>query len=305
MAAAFIFRSALVAGVSPPLRAVALGSKASATPWDAARDSGPLGSRVDALFMSRFRSKLAAELGRDSGLLEHDYSAVIELVSALHARDAASPVAVAASSRHVLRSLFPNWPPFNPPGTVGLLHWFGVLFARPFPVFSARLNTWVTWLAAQWLMGPCEIGDIDEADDLARLAAGSGEGQLLLVKRCRYLEESGCASICVNTCKMPTQDFFGEDMGVPITIAPDYETLECRFKFGVPPSAEDEAEARAVACFSGCPQQQGQPAALTGSSLRSGGRAASASASLPPTPSTSTPAGRCVRMGDCELASKS
>ena len=28
---------------------------------------------------------------------------------------------------------------------------------------------------------------------------------MMLVHRCRFLEESGCASVCVNACKMPTQ----------------------------------------------------------------------------------------------------
>jgi hypothetical protein len=27
----------------------------------------------------------------------------------------------------------------------------------------------------------------------------------VLVERCRYLEEAGCASICLNSCKVPTQ----------------------------------------------------------------------------------------------------
>lgn len=27
----------------------------------------------------------------------------------------------------------------------------------------------------------------------------------VLVERCRYLEEVGCASICINSCKVPTQ----------------------------------------------------------------------------------------------------
>ena len=53
--------------------------------------------------------------------------------------------------------------------------------------------------------------------------------------------------------QMPTQAFFNEDMGVPMVMEPDYETLACRFKFGLPPSEADEAEARAVACFAACP----------------------------------------------------
>jgi hypothetical protein len=32
--------------------------------------------------------------------------------------------------------------------------------------------------------------------------------------RCRYLEEAGCASICINSCKVPTQEFFAKDMCV-------------------------------------------------------------------------------------------
>ena len=27
----------------------------------------------------------------------------------------------------------------------------------------------------------------------------------MLVERCRVLEESGCASVCINSCKVPTQ----------------------------------------------------------------------------------------------------
>lgn len=32
-----------------------------------------------------------------------------------------------------------------------------------------------------------------------------GQGRGVLVERCRYLEQSGCASICINSCKVPTQ----------------------------------------------------------------------------------------------------
>jgi hypothetical protein len=52
---------------------------------------------------------------------------------------------------------------------------------------------------------------------------------------------------------MPTQEFFNLDMGVPMRMIPDYETLECRFQFGVKPTEDDEAAARGVACFVACP----------------------------------------------------
>ena len=59
--------------------------------------------------------------------------------------------------------------------------------------------------------------------------------------------------MCVNACRMSTQEFFNTGMGVPMRMMPDYETLACRFEFGVPPTAEDEAEARSVPCFGACP----------------------------------------------------
>jgi len=42
----------------------------------------------------------------------------------------------------------------------------------------------------------------------------------------RYLEEASCASVCVATCKLPTQQFFNEDMSVPMRMLPNYETYE-------------------------------------------------------------------------------
>jgi hypothetical protein len=228
--------------------------------WREGASSGPLGRRVDRLFEGTFRGALAKEAGVGRDELGGGYDGVIALSRLLSGRESSGEGARSAS-RRVLRALFPNWPPGAPAGRVGLLHWFGVLFARPFPGFSAKLNAWVTWWAAQWLMGPCSLQRLDAAE-LARAPrgpgglvaiSGDGEGQQLLVHRCRYLEVSGCASICVDCCKMPTQDFFNHDMGVPMRMLPDYDTLQCRFQFGVAPTDDDEAEARAVPCLGGCP----------------------------------------------------
>ena len=47
---------------------------------------------------------------------------------------------------------------------------------------------------------------------------GDRMNQLVFVKRCRFLEQSGCASVCVNACRVPTQDLFNGDMEVPMRI---------------------------------------------------------------------------------------
>lgn len=36
----------------------------------------------------------------------------------------------------------------------------------------------------------------------------------------RYLENSGCVGMCVNMCKIPTQDFFTNEFGLPLTMMP-------------------------------------------------------------------------------------
>lgn len=99
-------------------------------------------------------------------------------------------------------------------------------------------------------MGECEVNDIEIDGKIYK-------DQGLLVKRCRFLEESGCASVCVNACKIPTQNFFIEDMGLPLTMTPDYETHECQFSFGVMPNLKEEIEAKNTPCLSRCPTAGG------------------------------------------------
>jgi hypothetical protein len=116
--------------------------------------------------------------------------------------------------------------------------------------FSARMNAWATQVGGTWLMGECEVNDVEIDGKVYK-------DQGLLVKRCRFLEESGCASVCVNACKIPTQKFFLEDMGLPLTMTPDYETYECQFSFGHTPGTQEEFEAKNTPCLSRCPSAGG------------------------------------------------
>ena len=211
-----------------------------------ASDAGPLGRLVDLACESAFRSSLAREAGGDDNT--PGFEGIINLAQKLVAVEPRSAAATRVRARGVLRGLFPDWPPAPGAEQPGLLWWFTRLFARPFPEFSAKLNAKVTWAAGGWLMGPLELRDLEETPEV-----GDGTNQLVFVKRCRFLEQSGCASVCVNACKFPTQDLFNGDMGVPMRIEPDYETLSCSFKFGVAPSVDDEIDALNTPCFAACP----------------------------------------------------
>ena len=223
----------------------------------------------DKILMTMFGEKLGSELGRQTaGISDKDtkvktssssvsipnevvssrdienFSEIIQMIKDMHnkydnKRD------VHEKSRKVLNNLFPPYLPFA----------FKYMFALPFPSFSAQMNCYITKLCTFWLMGKSVIGDIDFKDEsfidpsnnvlYGDEAKASGEfhslssiGRFhgLKVERCRYLEDAGCASICIHTCKIPTQLFFNKDMGIPLKMVPNYDDFSCEFKFGVSPS---------------------------------------------------------------------
>jgi Beta-carotene isomerase D27-like, C-terminal len=137
--------------------------------------------------------------------------------------------------------MFPSW---MPPA-------YAVLFSKPFPAFSARMNAWATKMGGTWLMGECDINDVMSDDGTVIV----GRQQGLLVKQCRFLQESQCASLCVNSCKIPTQNFFRTEMGLPLTMTPNYDTFECQFAFGVLPTVETELVAMTTPCLMQCPSR--------------------------------------------------
>jgi hypothetical protein len=221
------------------------------------------------------------------------------------------------STRQILRSLFPSWLPGafkacthlvvaplrHHDASEALSHLGAqVMFSRPMPALSCRLNAWVTALTCQWLMGPCQINDVEVdggtvgrgqgvlverwACELARMhISESGHAvrtcKQCLLCRCRYLEETGCASVCLNSCKVPTQvrrscceiclqacawfhigscvllqEFFARDMGLPLTMTPNYDDASCQFSFGATPKPWHDDDAFQTACFVQCPTKQ-------------------------------------------------
>ncbi|KAH7292815.1 hypothetical protein KP509_28G000200 [Ceratopteris richardii] len=144
---------------------------------------------------------------------------------------------VEAASVRILKSLFPPL----------LLPLFRALIAPLFEgKIAAVLTARVTQATCQWLMGHCSVNAV-EIHDGTLLESG------VLVERCKYLEESKCAGICVHTCKMPSQKFITEYMGVPLTMEPNFEDLSCQFKFGVTAPLRMDDESFKTHCLDICP----------------------------------------------------
>jgi len=80
----------------------------------------------------------------------------------------------------------------------------------------------------------------------------TGAGQGVEIERCRVLDASGCAAVCANVCKGPTQDFFTLGVGLPLTMVPDFERRSCSFIFGATPPPLEEDPVFQQACLASC-----------------------------------------------------
>ena len=221
-------------------------------------------SLVDKNLRSIFARKMADELdGPSSSVspasIDGAYDGVRDMCLRL-VRESSSAEEVRARGLRILRACVgPSWVPKA----------FGA-FLRLFPRwFAARHAASVTPLILPWLVGDAEVNDVPDDVVLdatpgdvpsSALAAAlglpkerAGYKQGVLLKRCRVLEETGCAAVCANVCKVPTQKFFTEEVGLPVTLTPNYETFECQFSYGATPPALSEDAAFSTPCFRQCP----------------------------------------------------
>lgn len=121
--------------------------------------------------------------------------------------------------------------------------WFRRLF--PYSRWGAELNARITPAFFTWLVGPMAPA--------AAEVGGAVQRSAVRIERCRYLAESGCVGMCANLCQQPTQAFFTQQLGMPLTMTPNFEDLSCEMVFGrVPPHLEEEPAMRQP-CLAICP----------------------------------------------------
>ncbi|KAJ6823947.1 beta-carotene isomerase D27, chloroplastic [Iris pallida] len=190
---------------------------------------GPL----DDLLLNFFRKKMVQEVGWDSE--KPGYDGLMEVVNRLMMKGK-SNLETEQSAVRVLKSLFP---PF--------LLLFKMLIA---PISQGKVASLMvaraTALSCQWLMGPCSVNSVSLPD-------GSSCNSGVFVEKCKYLEESKCVGICINTCKLPTQTFFKDCMGVPLHMEPNFDDYSCQFNFGVHAPLPANDKAANEPCLEICP----------------------------------------------------
>lgn len=132
-----------------------------------------------------------------------------------------------------------------------------------FPVWTTNYAFFgVFYLLFPWLMGPMKGEDHVEVEVPQKLRslfsflpATVSLPQSVKAERCRFLETAQCASVCVNSCKVPTQEWLKEDFGLDLHIQPNYQDFSCKWEFAKvpPPLAQDEAIL--TPCFALCPSE--------------------------------------------------
>lgn len=65
--------------------------------------------------------------------------------------------------------------------------------------WSAETNASITAIFFRWLVGPLETKEVDVEFEGEKRIWRSG----VQIKKCRYLEQSGCVGMCINMCKVP------------------------------------------------------------------------------------------------------
>lgn len=179
---------------------------------------------IDRLFIWLFSRKMAAAVGQGTDL--SGYDGFVDLSQKIV--QGRSPNEQRQVVAQVLNSLVPGL----------ALKGIRTLFSPTQLV--CELNAWFATQMFEWLVGPCEVSEVE-----VTLPSGTVRTQKsgVQIQKCRYLEQSRCVGTCVNLCKLPTQDFFTQEFGIPLTMTPDFEDMSCTMVFGqqAPTPTEDPA----------------------------------------------------------------
>ncbi|KAL5551523.1 hypothetical protein UlMin_001699 [Ulmus minor] len=165
---------------------------------------------------------------KEKGWFDYDYESFVDVSKRV--MQGRSRIKQQEVVREVLLSMLPPGAPAQ--------------FRKLFPPtkWAAEFNAALTVPFFHWLVGPSEVVEVEVNGEKQR----SG----VLIKKCRYLENSGCVGMCVNMCKIPTQDFFTNEFGLPLTMIPNFEDMSCEMVYGQAPPPFEEDPVSKQPCFS-------------------------------------------------------
>jgi len=209
---------------------------------------------VSQVLMGTVRALLADTAGHDSPT--PGYAGMMELVREVNDMEGTADQ-LQKRARGVFENILPSlWIGWVPP--------LWKKFVQPnMPAWLTSFSFFIVfYFLFPWLMGPMEGEDFIEVEVPETLRAvfffmpaTVRVPQSVKAERCRFLEQAQCASVCVNSCKVPSQEWLRDDFGMDLHIQPNYDDFSCRWRFGKPAPPLMEDEAIMVPCFSRCPSK--------------------------------------------------
>ncbi|WJX84299.1 Beta-carotene isomerase d27, chloroplastic [Trifolium repens] len=122
---------------------------------------------------------------------------------------------------------------------------FVVIKNLPLPAkFTRELYAITTTMLFTWLVGPSEVRESE--------INGRREKNAVYVKKCRFLEETNCVGMCINMCKIPSQTFIKNTLGMPVNMVPNFEDMSCEMIFGQDPPASMDDPSLNQPCYKKC-----------------------------------------------------
>ena len=58
--------------------------------------------------------------------------------------------------------------------------------------------------------------------------------------------------LCLHQCKLPAQQFFKDELGLSLTVSPNFDTQECQWSFGEEPLPPQDDPSFPKGCLVGC-----------------------------------------------------
>ncbi|KAH7517282.1 hypothetical protein FEM48_Zijuj09G0047000 [Ziziphus jujuba var. spinosa] len=71
-----------------------------------------------------------------------------------------------------------------------------------------------------------------------------------------FLEQTNCVGMCNNLCKIPSQTFIKESLGMPVYMVPNFEDMSCEMIFGQEAPASKDDPALNQPCYKLCKAKQ-------------------------------------------------
>jgi hypothetical protein len=180
----------------------------------------------NAVMISLFRLALGTAIGYQAQSPLWRYEGLVDISQRLH-RSGASQEARIARVAEVFNRFHPPQQPQLLQNNRLSMDTLALLTERLFP----------------FLVGPCKAEPWVRDD-------GTVWNSKVAIERCRFLEASGCKSMCVGLCKTPSEAYF-ESIGLPLSFTPNFTTGGCEMVWGRTPTDQDLAD-EDLSCFAAC-----------------------------------------------------